>query len=289
MNEVGIEYSVLRREAESTRQIYDSLLKRARETDVSTELRNSSIRIVEQAEVPTGPFSPNRPRALLLTLLFGCGLGVGLGFFFEYLDNRIKTPEEIKSHLGLPSLGLIPAVDAKALRMSGAQVPLINSDVPPHFAEAFRKVRTGVIFSSTDDQRSLVVTSTGPGEGKSVVTMNLGIALALAQQRVLLIDADMRRPSLHTALGLDQGPGLSDLLVEQAQPTDVILKTSVPGLWLTRPAPCHPTQPSCWAQTDSACCSPRSLRWATSTGSYSTRRRPWPSQMLRWSRTGPGA
>ena len=243
MNEIGIEYSVLLREAESTRQVYDSLLRRARETDVSTELRSSSIRIVDEAEVPSGPFSPNRPQGLLYALLFGGGLGMGLAFFFEYLDNRIKTPEEIQTRLGLPALGLIPAVDAKALRTSGAQVPLINSGVPPHFAEAFRKVRTGVVFSSTDDKHSLVITSTGPGEGKSVVTTNLGIGLAQAGQRVLLIDADMRRPSLHTTFGLDQAPGLSDLLVEQAEVTDVMRVTSVPGLWLT-PAGTLPPNPA---------------------------------------------
>ena len=243
MNEIGIEYSVLLREAESTRQVYDSLLRRARETDVSTELRNSSIRIVDEAEVPTGPFSPNRPRGLLYALLLGGGLGMGLAFFFEYLDNRIKTPEEIQTQLGLPALGLIPAVDAKALRTSGTQVPLIDSGVSPQFAEAFRKVRTAVVFSSTDDKHSLVITSTGPGEGKSVVTTNLGISLAQARQRVLLIDADMRRPSLNTAFGRDQAPGLSDLLVEQAEVTDVMRETSVPGLWLM-PAGTLPPNPA---------------------------------------------
>ena len=243
MNEMGIEYSVLLREAESTRQVYDRLLQRARETEVSTELRNSSIRIMDEAEVPRGPVSPNTLRAILLAVLFGGGLGVSLAFFLEYLDNRIKTPEEVKSRLGLASLGLIPTVNAKALRTAGTGIPLMNNGVPPHFAEAFRKVRTGVIFSSADDKRSFVITSTGPGEGKSVVTTNLGISLAQAQQRVLLIDADMRRPSLHHAFGLDQEPGLSDLLCNQAQVTDVIRETPVPRLWVT-PAGTLPPNPA---------------------------------------------
>ena len=243
MNEIGIEYSVLLREAESTRQVYDSLLQRARETGVSTELRNSSIRIVDEAEVPRAPFSPNTARAVLLALLLGGGLGLCLSFCFEYLDNRIKTPEELKSYLGLPSLGLIPAVSSKVLRTLGERTPLMNSGGPPHFAEAFRKVRTGVIFSSADDKRSFVITSTGPGEGKSVVTTNLGIGLAQARQRVLLIDADMRRPSLHHAFGLDQEPGLSDLLCKQAPATHVIRETSVPGLWLM-PAGTLPPNPA---------------------------------------------
>ena len=119
----------------------------------------------------------------------------------------------------------------------------MNSGAPPHFAEAFRKVRTGVIFSSADDKRSFVVTSTGPGEGKSVVTTNLGIGLAQARQWVLLIDADMRRPSLHHMFGMDQKPGLSDLLCKQAEVTDVIRETSVSGLWVT-PAGTLPPNPA---------------------------------------------
>ena len=243
MNEIGIEYGVLLREAESTRHVYDSLLQRARETGVSTELRNSSIRIVDEAAVPRAPFSPNRSRAVLFALLLGGGLGMCLSFFFEYLDNRIKTPEELSSHLGLASLGLIPAVKPHALQTAGTRIPLMNNGVPPNFAEAFRKVRTSVLFSSADATQSLVITSTGPGEGKSVVTTNLGIGLSQARQRVLLIDADMRRPTLHTALSLDQEPGLSDLLVGRAKAEDVTRETSVPGLWLM-PAGTLPPNPA---------------------------------------------
>ena len=230
MNEMGIGYGVLLREAESNRAIYDSLLQRANETGVSAELRSSNVRVVDEAEVPAGPVSPRRALILLIALLGGSMGGVGLAFFFEYLDDRIKTPEDLKEHLGLPSLGLVPAVPAKTLKT--VHMPLINNGVPANFSEAFRTLRTSVVFSTADDKSTFVVTSTGPGEGKSVVTSNLGIGLAQAKQRVLVIDADMRRPSMHELFGLDQEPGLSNLLVGDAKSADVLRKTSVPGLWV---------------------------------------------------------
>ena len=230
MNEMGIGYGVLARDVESNRQIYDSLLQRAKETGVSAELRSSNIRVVDRAEVPGAPISPRKQLILLIAMLTGGMGGIGLAFFFEYLDNRIKTPEDLKTHLGLPSLGLVPAVPAKSLK--AGVIPLMNNGVPAKFSEAFRTVRTGVLFSTADRKRSLVITSTGPAEGKSVVAANLAIGLAQAQQRVLLIDGDMRRPTLHTALGLDQEPGLSNLLVGESKSQDVLRKTSVSGLWL---------------------------------------------------------
>ena len=230
MNEMGIGYGVLARDVESNRQIYDSLLQRAKETGVSAELRSSNIRVVDRAEVPGAPISPRKQLILLIAMLTGGMGGIGLAFFFEYLDNRIKTPEDLKTHLGLPSLGLVPAVPAKSLK--AGVIPLMNNGVPAKFSEAFRTVRTGVLFSTADRKRSLVITSTGPAEGKSVVAANLAIGLAQAQQRVLLIDGDMRRPTLHTALGLDQEPGISNLLVGESKSQDVLRKTSVSGLWL---------------------------------------------------------
>ena len=230
MNRTGIEYGVLEREAESNRQIYQSLLQRANETGVAGELRTSNIRIVDEAEVPTGPASPRIGLNLLLALFVGSMFAVGLAFFFEYLDNRIKTPDEIKTHLGLPFLGLIPLISKKESR-DGAL--LLNNGVPANFAEALRTVRTNLMFSSAaEGARSVVVTSTGPGEGKSVVASNVGIGLAQAGQRVLLIDADMRHPQIHERFGQTAEPGLSNLTVGNAKVSEVVRKTTVPGLWI---------------------------------------------------------
>ena len=230
MNRKAIDYGVLDRDVESSKQIYESLLQRAKETGVSTELKTSNIRVVDQAERPRDPVSPRKALNLTLALFGGGLLAFGLAFFFEYVDSRIKTPDEIKVHLGLPSLGMVPALDPKTWK---GREPLINSGVPPDFAEAFRALRTNVLFSSAEEgTRSLVVTSTGPGEGKTMVAANLAIGFAQTGQRVILIDADMRRPRVHEMFKQKQQPGLSNLLVGQRSPSETIRKSSVPGLWL---------------------------------------------------------
>ena len=148
---------VLDREVESTKQIYQSLLQRAKETGVSGELKTSNIRVVDKAEKPRGPVSPRKQINLLLGFLGGGMLAFGLAFFFEYMDSRIKTPDEIRVHLRLSHLGLLPITDTK----SG--YPLLSDPVPAIFSEAFRGVRTNVLFSSAQEgARSVVVTSTGP-------------------------------------------------------------------------------------------------------------------------------
>jgi capsular exopolysaccharide synthesis family protein len=230
MNRKGIEYSVLDREVQSNKQIYESLLQRAKETGVSGELKTSNIRVVDPAERPRAAVTPRKALNLGLAGLGGVLLGFGLAFFFEYIDSRIKTPDEIKAHLGLPFLGMVPALDPKAWTDSE---PLINGGVTPGFAEAFRAIRTNVLFSTADEgSRTLVVTSTGPGEGKTMVACNLAIGLAQTGQRVLIIDADMRRPRIHTVFGKPQEPGLSNILVGNAKTSESVLKTKVPGLWV---------------------------------------------------------
>ena len=235
----GINYGVLSRDAASNRQIFDSLMQRTKETGISGELKTSNIRVVDPAEVPRVPASPNKSLNLALATLGGIATAFGFSFFFEYMDSRIKTPDELKSYLGLPFLGMVPALSEKA-----AMNPLINNGVPPNFSEAFRAVRTNVLFSSADDGgRSIAVTSTGPGEGKTVISSNLAIALAQAGQRVLLIDGDMRKPRVHTLLGISQEPGLSNVLVGTAKPSRAMHKTTVPNLWAL-PAGVSPPNPA---------------------------------------------
>jgi capsular exopolysaccharide synthesis family protein len=229
MNRKGIEFGVLQREAESNRQIYESLLQRTKETDISSELRTTNVRVVDMAEVPRAPVSPNVQRDISLSFAASLVLAIGLAFFVEYLDNRIKTPPDMKTHLGIPFLGMIPTV---AKSKDGAS-PLLHNDVPANFAEAFKTVRTSVLFSSAEaGLRTLVVTSAGPGEGKSLVSANLAIALAQAGQRVLLVDADMRRPRVHEIFSTPQEPGFSNLLTSNAKASEVIRKSSQPGLWI---------------------------------------------------------
>jgi succinoglycan biosynthesis transport protein ExoP len=169
-----------------------------------------------------------------------------LAFFFEYLDDRIKDPAEIHQHLGLAFLGMVPAVDARSPGTGGEKPwsPLINDGVPASFAESFRSLRTNLIFSSSEQgSRSLVVTSTGPGEGKTMVASNLAMALALTGERVLLIDADLRKPRLHEIFGKPQKPGLSNVLVGTAKASASVHKTSVPTLWVMTAGE-HPLNPA---------------------------------------------
>jgi capsular exopolysaccharide synthesis family protein len=227
MNRKAIEYSVLEREVESGRQIYQSLMQRAKETSVTGELKSSNVRVVDRAEIPRQPVAPRALFSLVLALFGGTFLACGLVFFFEYLDSRIKTPEEIETQLGLPTIGLIPA-----LGKSWRQVePLLSNGVPPDFAEAFRALRTNVLFSAAEKGcRVVVVTSSGPGEGKTIVASNLAMGVAYAGQRVLLVDGDLRRPRVHDVFGYEQEPGLSNALVGDAKASDAVRRADVPGL-----------------------------------------------------------
>jgi succinoglycan biosynthesis transport protein ExoP len=229
MNRKAIEYSVLEREVESGRQIYQSLMQRSRETSVAGELKSSNIRVVDRAEVPRQAASPRVFLSLALALFGGLFLACGIAFFFEYLDSRIKTPEEIETHLGLPAIGLIPALG----KTWHNGEPLLSSGVPPNFAEAFRALRTNVLFSSPEKGcRVIVVTSSGPREGKTIVASNLAIGFAHLGQRVLLADGDLRRPRVHEVIGQEQEPGLSNAIVGDAKASDAVHLTDVSGLWV---------------------------------------------------------
>ena len=227
MNRKAIEYSVLEREVESGRQIYQSLMQRAKETSVTGELKSSNVRVVDRAEIPRQPVAPRALFSFVLALFGGAFLACGLVFFFEYLDSRIKTPEEIESRLGLPTIGLIPALGKNWRQLE----PLLSNGVPPDFAEAFRALRTNVLFSTAQKGcRVVVVTSSGPGEGKTIVASNLAMGVAYAGQRVLLMDGDLRRPRVHEVFGYEQEPGLSNGLIGDAKMSDAVRRADVPGL-----------------------------------------------------------
>jgi capsular exopolysaccharide synthesis family protein len=240
MNRKAIDYGVIQRDVDSNTQIYQTLLQRAKETGVSGELRTSNVRVVDRAEVPVSPVSPRRLLAILAGLFGGGVFGIGLAFLFEYLDNRVKTPEEIERELGIPSLGLIPMLASA----TGQGNPLISGDTPANFAEAFRGLRTNILFSAADGgPRSIVVTSTGPSEGKTMVAGNVAIGLAQAGQRVLMIDADMRRPRTHELFDVPVEPGLSNLLVGAAKPSEVVRPSGIENLWVM-PAGKTPPNPA---------------------------------------------
>ena len=232
LNAEGIGYGVLERDAAINRQIFDSLLQQSKETGISSELKATNIRVVDPAERPQGPIGTNSRTTWILALLGAVVLGFATALFFEYLDNRIKLPDEIETHLGIPFLGFIPSVP-RPKGVFGRATPLLNQQIPAGFLESLRTVRTNVLFSSTAvGGKSLLVTSAAPGEGKTLVSCNLAIALAQSGRRVILVDADMRRPRVHSIFAQAQAPGLSNVLVGDARPSAAVQETGIPGLSL---------------------------------------------------------
>ena len=238
---VAIGYMALERDVISNRQLYDDLLQRAKVTGVTGEYKGTNVQIVDAAEMPRAPILPNHERDLLLALMSGLLLAIVLAFGMEYLDSRIKTPDDIKLHLGVPFLGLIPIVRPK--HQKGVS-PLLERGVPAAFAEAMRVLRTSVIFSSAaDGARTVMITSTAPSEGKTVVSTNLADALSQAELRTLVIDGDMRRPRVHEVFGYSQEPGLSNVLVGATGLAAAIRKTNNPYLSIL-PAGLIPPNPA---------------------------------------------
>ncbi len=219
-------YSILERQAESDRKVYESLLQQQKELSVVRNSRANNVQMMDTAEVPGAPFTPDLRRDWMMALLLGLGLAIGLAFGVEYLDDTVKTPDDVTRRLKLPLLGLVPAA-------RGKEVPLLTGTVPHDFGEAFRSLRTSLVFASgSETTRIIGVTSSQPLEGKTTTACNLGAALALGGARVLLIDGDMRRPSLHKTMGLQNAIGLSHLLVGQARVRDAVQRTSEPNLFV---------------------------------------------------------
>lgn len=230
MRSKGVSYGMLDREAKANHVIYDELLQRSKESGVSSQYKGTSIQIMDKAETPQSPVLPQTQHELMVAFAEGCLLALCLVFGFEYLDSRIKTPDDLKAHLGLSFLGIVPVVPGREQTRSPL---LLHEDVPPGFSEALRAIRTSIIFSSADDSaRAIVITSTAPGEGKTLVSTNMAVALAHTGQRTIIIDGDMRRPRTHEVFDRPQEPGLSNVLVGTARLRDAVRLTSVPNLYL---------------------------------------------------------
>ncbi len=220
------DYRILQRDLDSNQQLFKSLLDQQKNLAVVANSRANNVRVMDRAEPQHTPISPNPRRDWLTAILAGLTIAFGLAFGLEYLDDTVKTPEDVTRRLKLPLLGLVPAV-------RGDHVPILTETVPHDFGEAFRSLRTSLVFTSGGEStRVIAVTSSQPLEGKTTTACNLALALALGGSRVLLIDADMRRPGLHKTMGLPNETGLSHLLVGQARVRDAIQRTTEPNLFV---------------------------------------------------------
>jgi len=221
----SVGYNVMEREAKSNRQVYESLLQHEKELRVSSNSRANNVRIVDRAEVPKTPLAPTGRRTWFTSLAIGFVVAIAVAFGLDYMNDTIKTPEDVTRRLKLPFLGLVPSV-------RGDKHPVLASSHVPHdFGEAFRSLRTSLISRFPDSgTKILAVTSAQPLEGKTTTACNIAMALAYGGSRVLLIDADMRRPGLHRPLRLTNERGLSQVLIGQARVRDVIQRTVDPNL-----------------------------------------------------------
>jgi succinoglycan biosynthesis transport protein ExoP len=225
LNRKGIGYGVMEREAKSNREVYQSLLTREKELRVSANSRTNNVRVVDRAEIPRGSITPGGRRTWLMSAVIGLVLAIGVALGLDYMNDTIKTPEDVTRRLKLPFLGLIPAV-------RGDKHPLLASSQVPHdFGESFRSLRTSLLSKYPDEgTKIIIVTSAQPLEGKTTTAANIAMALAYGGARVLLVDADMRRPGLHRPLRLTNERGLSQVLTGQARVRDVIQRTVDPNL-----------------------------------------------------------
>jgi polysaccharide biosynthesis transport protein len=220
------DYRILQRDLLSAQELYKSLLDQQKTLTVVASSRNNNVHVVDRADVHRTPIAPNPRRDWMTAILAGLTIAFGLAFGIEYLDDSVKTPEDITKRLKLPLLGLVPAI-------RGNRVPVLTETVPHDFGEAFRSLRTSLVFTSGGEStRVIAVTSSQPLEGKTTTAANLGMALALGGSRVLLIDADMRRPGLHKTIGVANTTGLSHLLVGQARIREVVQRTIEPNLFV---------------------------------------------------------
>ncbi|MEM7202017.1 MAG: polysaccharide biosynthesis tyrosine autokinase [Planctomycetota bacterium] len=226
-----IEYQILKNEADNVRRTHDTIIARLKEVEIINDHQASNVHPIGAAEVSGKPVRPRKLLNLALAALCGLLLGTGVAFAADALDRSIKTPAEAQRVLGLPVLGLVPHLEGR--REHRGKVDPETFDPRSSLSEAFRTIRTNFTFSKAGrDVRSLIVTSATPEEGKSLVSINLAVSMGRAGKRVLLVDADMRRPRLHRAFEIEAEEGLSSILVEAAKLEDKVIPTPADNVWL---------------------------------------------------------
>ena len=249
------QYSVLRRDVDTNRQIYISLLTRLKETQVSSALITSNIYSVDRAEIPTTPSKPRKVLNLFLGLMVGVFGGVALAFLVEYLDTTVKDPSDIQTVLRVPALGFVPVLRVSALGVATRaalkddrarygralsrdrhrrRALATGSENDPVFADAFRTLRTTLLYCAAENApTTFMVTSPQRAEGKTTIASNLAIALAHhGAGDVLIIDADLRRPTLHTVFGVEPTPGFANFLADEVELPAIIQPTATSKLYV---------------------------------------------------------
>jgi capsular exopolysaccharide synthesis family protein len=201
-----------------------------------------TINIVDLADIPSKPTTPNKTRNVALAFIAGLIAAISLVFMLEYLDNTVKTSSDVKNSLGIPVLGLIANYKMGKQGKSASDHSLITlEETKSPISESYRSIRTNLEFVSLDlVSRKILITSSGPHEGKSFTVANLAVSIAQSGKSVLVLDADMRDPTQHKLFGLDNSHGLSGFLVQDQDYRDYIRETIVPGLMVLTGGPIPP-------------------------------------------------
>jgi succinoglycan biosynthesis transport protein ExoP len=252
LSKIEVEYKPLQRASEQEEKMYGVIATRQKEIDITGPMKTNNVRVLERAIVPGVPVRPKPIENLLIGLMMGVGTGIALAFAIEALDNTLKTQADVEQFLGTPVLGLVPIIGAAPgaesiqvgdnLRERDLGVFLDPKSVA---AECCRSIRTNILFMSPDRPlKIMVVTSPSPQEGKTTTAINLGVTMAEAGGRVLIVDTDMRRPRLHRSFGVPNQVGISSVIVGKATLEEAIKRTDVPNLDVLTcgPVPPNPSE-----------------------------------------------
>lgn len=244
LNDRSTDYSVLKRDVSTNRDLYDGLLQRMKEVGVVAGVGTNNISVVDPGEVPRRPIKPNKAKNLLLAFVLGLFGGIGLAFLFEHLDDTIKTGADLERITGLALLGIIPDISDDFEEEDS--IALITYDEPTsHIAEAYRSCRTSLMYSTTAGiPKVLQVTSASAAEGKTTTSFSLAITFAQTGKNVLLINGDLRNPSLQRELGLANDIGLTSYLAGDTLLSKIVVPTEIPNLFAitTGPLPPNPAE-----------------------------------------------
>jgi capsular exopolysaccharide synthesis family protein len=240
INQYERDYLELKRAHDNNQRLYELVLKRLKDASVTGMMQLSNVRILDRAEPPERPTSPRPMRNLALAILLGLGGGVALAFLLEMLDTTITTREQVEERLGLAFLGIIPSIEGE--KQSDKERDLfVHANPRSAAAECLRSIRTNLLFMSPEKPlKTIVVTSASPGEGKTTTATALAEVMADGGSRVLIVDADMRRPQLHTVFELPNDAGLSTLILGDGQLDQLVKPTQIPNLSVLTCGPVPP-------------------------------------------------
>jgi len=241
----NIRYSILKREVDTNRQLYDGLLQRLKEIGVAGGVGVNNISIIDKAQVPPAPYKPNLRNNVSMGLMIGLIVGLMVAWLLEYLDDTIRFADEVERETGAAVLGVVPKLKTLDAAKTGAVGLGPHEDPTSAFAEAYRSVRTALQFSTASGApRRLVVTSTSKNEGKSTTALALAINFAQMGKPVLLVDADLRNPVLHKMLDVENSRGLSNYLSSNMGAIEATHPTRIPNLFVmtTGPLPPNPVE-----------------------------------------------